>query len=221
MHSVWMNHGKFPSVVLVSHVKSLFTMRNCFLRVPFCSESTLLNLMNPLRHPWPEQPGLDTMSTRLSCTYQPQPDSMVPPKLVQPGDVQQFSRHAVRLRAIEREVGAGIDDIAERLGELQDRQIFTGPDVDMRGGVIVLHQKHTRVRQVVHMEKLAARGAAAPDGHLTVTAFAGFVEFADQRRQDVRAAQIEVVVDPIEVRRHSRDERTAVLGSIGLAELNA
>ena len=71
------------------------------------------------------------------------------------------------------------------------------------------------------MQELAARSARAPDGDVALAALLRVVELAHQRRQDVRARQIEVVVRAVQVRRHRRDEVAAVLRAVRLAQLDA
>ncbi len=51
--------------------------------------------------------------------------------------------------------------------------------------------------------------------------FLGEMKFVDQRGQDVRGLEIEVVLRPVEIGRHGRDEVRAVLLGVGLAELDA
>ena len=51
--------------------------------------------------------------------------------------------------------------------------------------VIVIHQKHHGVRQVIGIEKLPQRRAGAPDDNLGVASRLGRMEFADEGGQDM------------------------------------
>ena len=86
--------------------------------------------------------------------------------------------------------------------------------------VVVLHQEHAGVGQVVDVQELAARRAGAPDHDLARARHLRVVELAHHRRQHVRARQVEVVVRAVEVGRHRRDEVRAVLPPVGLAQLD-
>jgi hypothetical protein len=75
--------------------------------------------------------------------------------------------------------------------------------------------------EVVDVEELAARASGAPDRHLAPPLDLRVVELAEQRRQDVRARQVEVVPGAVQVGRHRRDEVAPVLPAVRLAELDA
>ena len=70
------------------------------------------------------------------------------------------------------------------------------------------------------MEEFPQRRAAAPARDAFRAGDFAFVEFADERRQDVRALQIVVVVRPVEIGRHGADEIAAVLSPKGLAQFD-
>lgn len=65
------------------------------------------------------------------------------------------------------------------------------------------------------MQELAQRGAGAPEGELRQPLFLRLVEAADERGQDVRGFEVEVVARPVEVRRHGGDEGGTVLPAVG------
>ena len=76
---------------------------------------------------------------------------------------------------------------ATSLGELADRDVVAGADVDGLRGVVVLEQEHDRAGQVVDVQELALRGAGAPDRDAARAPFVlGVVEAADQGGQHVR-----------------------------------
>ena len=70
-----------------------------------------------------------------------------------------------------------------------------------------------RIGQVVHVQELAPRRTAPPQHDLRGIGTTSLVEAADQRGQNVRAGRIEVVVRPVQIRRHRRDPGQAVLAS--------
>ena len=71
------------------------------------------------------------------------------------------------------------------------------------------------------MEKFAARRARAPDHDLRAAFGFGFVDFAQQRGENVRVLQIEVIAGAVEIRRHQRNRVESILRAVGLAELDA
>lgn len=73
-----------------------------------------------------------------------EPGAVTPSKGVQPRNVEQLPGGAVRLRRVVNDVGGGVDDAADQVGEGGDRDFLTRADVDVQGGVVVLHQKQMR-----------------------------------------------------------------------------
>ncbi len=57
----------------------------------------------------------------------------------------------------KRERGVGADDVADHLGEVADRDVDAGADVDVLGVAVVLHQEQAGVGEVVDVEELAHR----------------------------------------------------------------
>ncbi len=80
---------------------------------------------------------------------------------------------------------------------------------------------HQGVGAVVDVEELAQGRAGPPDRQGRAVIPPSLVGFADQGRQDVAGAEVEVVARPVEIGRHGGDEVAAVLAAIGLAELEA
>lgn len=70
------------------------------------------------------------------------------------------------------------------------------------------------------MQELPARGPGPPDRHLRRPRDLGFVELADQGREDVGAFQVEIVSWPVEVGGLGADGVKAVLPPVGLAQLD-
>ena len=82
---------------------------------------------------------------------------MSPSPRVQAGNVEQLSRCAIRLRCIVDDARVGMDDLANHLGELTNRDVLTGADIDVFDPVVVLHQKDAGPRKIIDMEELAPR----------------------------------------------------------------
>ena len=100
---------------------------------------------------------------------------------------------------------------ADHVRELGDRHILTGADVDVHRLVIVLHQEHARIGQVVDVEEFPSRLARSPNRDFLPALFTRIVELANHRRQHVRAGEVEVVVGAVKIRRHRRNEIAPVL----------
>ena len=75
--------------------------------------------------------------------------------------------------------------------------------------------------EVVGVEELAARGPRAPDDDLLHTCGHGFRRLADERGQDVRAGQVEVVAGAVEVGGHGGEVAGSVLAVVAPAHLDA
>lgn len=136
-------------------------------------------------------------------------------------DVEKFARGAVRLRCVEYEIAIEAQCLADRLGEFADRNVFAATDIHNLGGVIIFEEKKTGVSEVIHMQEFPARRASTPDGNRASAAGFSFVNLAEEGREDVRGAKIEVVIRAIEVRRHGGDEVFAILLRVGLAKFDA
>ena len=84
---------------------------------------------------------------------------------------------------------------------------------------IVHHKEYQSICQVVDVEKLSHRFACTPECYLLCFRLFRFVEFPYQSGQDVRCIEVEVVVDTVQIGRHSRDEVAAVLTAVELTQL--
>src|SRR4030095_312497 len=147
-------------------------------------------------------------------------DAIVPAEGMQPADVEQLSRRSIRLARVEPQRRLRMDDIPQRLSELTYREVFTGADVDVADLVVLVHQKNARIGQVIGVQELATRITGSPDGDFPLPLQFRVVKSSNQRREQVRLGEIEVVIRSVQIRRHRRNEVRAVLLSIRLAELD-
>src|SRR5436190_20930757 len=108
---------------------------------------------------------------------------MFPAERVKTADIEQLARRTVGLARIEAERRRRMDHIYERLGQLANREVVAGADVDMTGLVVVVHQKHARGGKIVDVQKLTSRSSGSPDLNLTAPCHFSVVEFANQRGQ--------------------------------------
>ena len=67
--------------------------------------------------------------------------AVLPSKLVQLAHVQQLPRRPIRLGRIKGEDGLWVDDLADKLGQLANGEVFAGAHIDMRRLVVVFDQK--------------------------------------------------------------------------------
>src|SRR3954452_5932735 len=86
---------------------------------------------------------------------------------------------------------------------------------------IMPHEMDAAVSAIVNMKELAPRSTGAPDHHAGGARDFCLVRLADQRRQDMTRAKIEIVTGSVKIGRHCRNEVTAVLPAVGLRELDA
>ena len=109
-----------------------------------------------------------------------------------------------------RAVEAG--HVGNRLRQLSNRRLDTRPEVDRSGAVVAVGRQQQAVDKVLHVEKLAARRAVAPEHHLVVAG----EHLPDQGRDHVGGLEVEVVARPVEVRGQDVCGPKAVLLAVGL-----
>ena len=144
-----------------------------------------------------------------------------PAEASETADIKQLARSAVRLGGVEADTPPKADHIHDGLGQFADGDVGACPDVDQQAVVAVLHQVDTGVGQVVHIQELAHRSAAAPDDILFVTAQLGLVRLAQQRGQDVAVGEVVVVVRAVQVGGHDAHILSPVLPVVALGQLDA
>ncbi len=113
------------------------------------------------------------------------------------------------------------DDFAHELRQLADADIFSGADVYLQRVGIGLHQDNAGVGAIIDVQELPPRRSGAPDDDALRAALLGFVRLAKESRKNVARPQIEIVSRTIKIRRHGRDEITAMLPTISLDHLYA
>lgn len=162
----------------------------------------------------------------------------LPPHAVQASHVHQLARRPVRLGRIKYEIAVEAHHLAHQFGQLLDGDVFAHTDVHQRwleaAGlrlvaaqqarvpvVVQIHQKDAGVCHVVAVEEFAARRAGAPDGHRAVAAPFGFVELAQQRRDDVTVFRVVVVARAVQIGRHHRQVLGVVLAVVAPAHFDA
>src|SRR3954447_9290343 len=101
--------------------------------------------------------------------------------------VELSARLAVRHRRVPHQLALEPRQLRDQLGELADRRLDTGAEVDRLAGVVPLGRERQARRRVVHVEELAGRRAVAPQHDLP-----GRVgHLPDQRRDHVRGVEVE------------------------------
>ncbi len=102
--------------------------------------------------------------------------------------------------------------LGDQLGELADRDLGAGAEVDRIGAVVAIGGKCQPLHAVLDVEELAG-GRAVPPEHDPVAAVD---HLPDQIRDDVRCLQVEVVARAVEVRGQQEDRVEAVLLAVRL-----
>ena len=85
----------------------------------------------------------------------------------------------------------------------------------------MLHDKQAGLGQVVDIDELASRPAAAPNGNYLIAPQFRFVEATDQGGDDVRIFRAEIVARSEGVGGNPHQEFVAILLPVGLAEFHA
>ena len=99
------------------------------------------------------------------------------------GYIQQFARGAIRTGGIPFDTTFVADDFCYQFCQLFDSQFLARTGVDGLVARIVVHQEHTQVRQIVHIEELTQRRTIPPTGNAFRPTLLGFVETTNERRQ--------------------------------------
>ena len=116
-----------------------------------------------------------------------------------------------------------VDDVADQSrrarGSCRSSPV---PTLMCCGSLVVLHQEHARVGEIVDVQELAPRRAACPRPRprRARSTFASW-NLRISAGRTCELVEIEVVVRPVQVGRHRRDEVAAVLRAVGLAQLDA
>jgi hypothetical protein len=105
---------------------------------------------------------------------------------------------------------------ADQLGEVLDRDLLAGAEVDRLVAVVPERCEHDPLGAVVDVEELACGRAVAPEDDLRLTALLCLDHLPDQRRDHVRRLEVEVVSRAVEVDRQQVDRVDAVLLAVRL-----
>ena len=104
------------------------------------------------------------------------------------------------------------DHVGDEFCELADRDLARRAEVDRLRAVVSLRSQDEAVDAVVDVEELPGRRAVAPQHDLVL----GLDHLPDQRRDDVRRLEVEVVTRPVQIRRQQEDRIDPVLLAIRL-----
>jgi hypothetical protein len=130
--------------------------------------------------------------------------------LLGPADVQAAAGLPIWLARIPFDLPLVADQLAEDRDEALDRDLTVGTEVDRLAPLVALGRQPDRLRRVVNIEKLAAGREVAPDLDGFLAGLLGREDLADQGRNDVRGARIEVIAGSIEVDREQVDGAEAI-----------
>ena len=169
--------------------------------------------------------ALQLLEIRISnCQAIFQTNLGLPAQVAQAGNIHQLSGRAIRLGRVEFNAALIADDFAHCFSELADGDVFASADVDVRqhglgvgvvGGFVQIHDVYAGGGHVVDVEEFAHGCAGAPDHDAFGVVDLGFVEAADQRRDDVGVFRVVVVAGAVEVGGHD----AAVVGAVAVAVL--
>ncbi len=120
-------------------------------------------------------------------------DLGLPTQLSQRGHVEHLAGHAVGLAGVEHQAGSGVDNRLDLLGQLLDRQVLTGADLDVARLVVVGHQERAGIGQIIDVQELSPWLATTPNFHRSVTSLFRLMEFPQQSWQYMRILQIKII----------------------------
>ena len=126
--------------------------------------------------------------------------------------VETAARLPVRHRAVPRDPALEAGDVGDELGEIADRDLVAGTEVDRLPAVVALGGERQPVDTVVDVEELAGGRAVAPEHDLVPA----LEHLPDQVGDHVRVRLVEVVAGPVEVRGQEVRRAEPVLVPVGL-----
>ncbi len=86
-----------------------------------------------------------------------------PAEVAEPADVQHLARCPVGLRDVKSQFDSWMDDGANHLGQVPDREIDPRTDIDVLIVAVVAEKEEARIGEVFHVEELAHRSPGSPD----------------------------------------------------------
>ncbi len=95
------------------------------------------------------------------------------------------------------------------------------PTIEMRVARIALHHEDDGAGEVVHVHELPQRRTGAPQSYVGAPDRRASSNLRMKGRQDVAGGEAEIVVRPVKVGWHRRDEVALVLAAVSLAQLDA
>ena len=159
-----------------------------------------------------------------------QAGACLPAQAVDLAYIHHLAHRAVRLRGVLHEFAFVADHSGDGFRKFAYGQVGAGADVDQRtlrrrdqrvvSRIVERSEEHQRVRQIVHVQELALRFAAAPKYHLGRAGQFRFVHLAHQRGQDMGVVQVVVVARPVQIGRHRGQPLGAVLAVVRPAHLD-
>src|SRR5258708_3837813 len=90
-------------------------------------------------------------------------DFRLPTQSLEPGDIDDLPRRAVRLAGVVVDFAFEADDAANQSRQIRDRDLLAGAEIDDLLGGVVLGEIDDAVRRIVDIEELAQRPPTAPD----------------------------------------------------------
>ena len=145
-------------------------------------------------------------------------------------DVHQLPRRAVRLGRIKDEFPREADRRTDQLGKFANADILSRADVHQRwvvgrqelavGAVLHFQQKDDACCEVVGVQQLPFRRTGTPYAQARGPGPLRLYRLAHQRRQHMRALQIEVVLCAVQIAGHRSDVAGAVLPIVGPTHLH-
>src|SRR5438128_2288821 len=123
-----------------------------------------------------------------------------PPKAL-PGTsrIERSARLPVRLAGIENEPPLEAHQGADQLGEVTDPDLTSAAEIDGIGTFVPFASSKDALSGVLDVKELARRRPVTPERYLLLTGFHRLVDLADDRWNDVRGLQVEIVAGPIQI----------------------
>ena len=123
---------------------------------------------------------------------------LIPPsEALSLGGIQKLARRSVRLRGVPPDLSLKPDDPRHRLRELPDGDLLARSGIHCLFPGIMIHQIHTEIGQIIHIQKFTQRRSVTPACYLRKTRLLRLMETPDQSRQNMRMCRVIIVIRTI------------------------
>src|SRR5262245_43802279 len=133
-----------------------------------------------------------------------------------PGHIQTATRLAVGLRCIPNDASRKTNFIPDHSSQVADGNFLPGPQIYGLATLVTLGCEHDSFSSIFHIKKFPSRRAVTPKDNLLTIIFFGLYTLANERGNDVRTLQIEIVSRAVKIDRKQVNSIESILRAVRL-----